>query len=85
MEIVLKRIILRLAGNIDGLKVSKVEAVNLSRNFRQRQLRLERALEDEVTQYFHVYVIRDDEDKTYGPYIISGIRDSYDEVLAQIQ
>ena len=87
MEIVLKRIILRLAGNIDGLKVSKVEAVEMSLNLRQRQrqLRLERALEEEVTQYFHVYLIRDDEDKQYGPYIISEIHDSYDEVLTQIQ
>lgn len=85
MEIVLKRIILRLAGNIDGLKVSKVEAVEMSLNLRQRQLRLERALEEEVTQYFHVYLIRDDEDKHYGPYIISEIHDSYDEVLTQIQ
>lgn len=86
MEIVLKRIILRLAGKIDGLKVTKVEAVELSLNLwqRQRQLRHERALVDEVTQYFHVYVIRDD-GKHFGPYIINEIRDSYDEVLTQIQ
>jgi hypothetical protein len=83
MEIVLKRIILRLANKIDGMKVTKVEAAKLSLNLR-RQLVRQRSLASEVTRYFHVHVIRDD-DKQFGPYIINEIRDSYDDVLTQIQ
>lgn len=79
MEIVLKRILLRLAEKIDGLKVMKVEAIpsNLNRI-------LWRVLEEEVILYFHVYVVRSDE-KQFGPHIIQGIRDSYNEVLSEIQ
>lgn len=83
MEIVLKRIILRVAEKIDGMKVTKVEAAKLSLNLR-RHLGRKRSLAKEVTQYFLVYVVRDDE-KLFGPYIINEIRDSYDDLLTQIQ
>jgi hypothetical protein len=78
MEIVLKRILLRLAERIDGLKVMKVESIVSS------SLNLRRLLEEEVVLYFHVYVVRSDE-KKFGPYIIQGIRDSYNEVISEIQ
>ena len=78
MEIVLKRILLRLAERIDGLKVMKVESVVSS------SLDLRRLLEEEIILYFHVYVVRSDE-KKFGPYIIQGIRDSYNEVISEIQ
>ena len=78
MESVLKRILLRLAERIDGLKVMKVESVVSS------SLDLRRLLEEEIILYFHVYVVRSDE-KKFGPYIIQGIRDSYNEVISEIQ
>ncbi len=83
MEIVFKRIILRLANKIDGMKVTKVEAAKLSLNLR-RQLVLQRSLATEVTRFFHVYLVRDI-GKHFGPSIINEIRDSYDDVLTQVQ
>jgi hypothetical protein len=67
---------------IDGMKVMKVEAAKQSVSL-QQQLR-ERGLVKEVSLYFHMYVIRNN-DKQFGPYIIHEIHDSYDEVLTQIQ
>jgi hypothetical protein len=81
MTTVLKRILLRLAERIPNLKISSIEEkVVLSRNLEKAL----RALEQDVTLYFNVYVIRDD-DRKFGPLIINEIRDSYDEVLDQIQ
>jgi hypothetical protein len=82
MEIVFKRIILRVAEKIEGMKVTEVEAFGSSRKLLQR-LR-ERALENEVTMDFSVHIVRDD-DKKFGPYIIQAIRDSYDEIISDIQ
>ena len=79
MEIALKRILLRVAENIDGLKIIKVEAIVSPLS------KLRRVLEEEqLILYFHVYVVRSDE-KNFGPYIIQGIRDSYEEVFAEVQ
>lgn len=78
MEIALKRILLRVAENIDGLKIIKVEAIVSPLS------KLRRVLEEELILYFHVYVVRSDE-KKFGPYIIQGIRDSYEEVFAEVQ
>jgi hypothetical protein len=78
MEIALKRILLRVAENIDGLKIIKVEAIVSPLS------KLLRVLEEELILYFHVYVVRSDE-KKFGPYIIQGIRDSYEEVFAEVQ
>lgn len=79
MEIALKRILLRVAENIDGLKIIKVEAIVSPLS------KLRRVLEEEqLILYFHVYVVRSDE-KNFGPYIIQGIRDSYEEVFSEIQ
>jgi hypothetical protein len=79
MEIALKRILLRVAENIDGLKIIKVEAIVSPLS------KLRRVLEEEqLILYFHVYVVRSDE-KKFGPYIIQGIRDSYEEVFSEIQ
>ena len=79
MEIALKRILLRVAESIDGLKIIKVEAIVSPLS------KLRRVLEEEqLILYFHVYVVRSDE-KKFGPYIIQGIRDSYEEVFSEIQ
>lgn len=43
-----------------------------------------RELEPNVSLYFNVHVIRDDR-KRFGPIIIQEIRDSYGEVMEQIQ
>jgi len=85
MTTVLKRILLRLADSINGLKISSVEEkVVLSRRL-EKLIRL-RALQEtkDVTLYFNVKVVRDD-DRKFGPLIINEIRDSYDEVLDQVQ
>ncbi len=80
MSAVLKRILLRLADRIEGLRISEVEErVVLDRNLRE----VERRLRSE-TVYFNVYVVRD-ENKKFGPLIINAIRDSYDEVMEQVQ
>ena len=79
MEIALKRILLRVAESIDGLKIIKVEAIVSPLS------KLRRVLEEQqLILYFHVYVVRSDE-KKFGPYIIQGIRDSYEEVFSEIQ
>ncbi|KAL7435354.1 hypothetical protein ACHAXH_005049 [Discostella pseudostelligera] len=78
MEIVLKRILLRLAEKIEELKVMKVESIVAPVNLRRREL------EEEYILYFHVYVVRNDK-KKFGPYIIQGIKDLYNDVLSEIQ
>ncbi len=68
LETVLKRILLRLAEKVDGLKI----------------LSLEEALSSEEFLYYNISVLRVEGSK-FGPAIISAIRDSYDELLSQIQ
>ena len=84
MKTVLKRILLRLADRIEGLKISNVEEkVVLSRNL-LRALQEECVGKQDVALYYNVHVVRDD-DKQFGPLIIAEIRDSYGEVLEQVQ
>lgn len=84
MTIVLKRILLRLADRIKGMKVSNVEEkVVVQRDLLRKLMRM-RGLEKDVTLYYNVYVIRDDK-KKFGPLIIQAIRDSYSEVIEQVQ
>ena len=114
MTVVLKRILLRLADKIDGLRVTQIEEkVVMNRRRRderdlqqqtlndnnkavrgmemmeypqqQREVLDERELSQTVTLYFNVYVVRDDEGTKFGPLIIEEIRNSYNEVLDQIQ
>eukprot|EP00579_Thalassiosira_antarctica_P009147 CAMPEP_0201901826 /NCGR_PEP_ID=MMETSP0902-20130614/54634_1 /ASSEMBLY_ACC=CAM_ASM_000551 /TAXON_ID=420261 /ORGANISM="Thalassiosira antarctica, Strain CCMP982" /LENGTH=679 /DNA_ID=CAMNT_0048435801 /DNA_START=52 /DNA_END=2092 /DNA_ORIENTATION=- len=81
MKTVLKRILLRLADRIPGLRITEIEEkVVLNRNL----LKALRSLKRDVTLYFNVHVVRDD-DKKFGPLIIAELRDSYSEVLDQIQ
>jgi len=81
MVTVLKRILLRLSQNIPGLKISNIEElVTFNRNLEKAL----RALKKDVTLYFDVYVVRV-EGKEFGPLIIAEIRDSYEQVLDQIQ
>lgn len=81
---VLKRILLRLADRITDLKVSSVEEKATLGNNRNLLLLRICELEQTVTMYYNVYVIRD-ERKKFGPIIIQEIRDSYGEVMDQIQ
>lgn len=81
MMTVMKRILLRLAGRVPGLKISRVEEKAVLGKSLLRRLR---KLEKTVTLYYNVYVIRSDE-KRFGPLIIEELRDSYGEVLEQIQ
>lgn len=81
MKTVLRRILIRLSERIAGLKVTDIkERVVVNRNLEKAL----RALQRDVTLYYNVYVVRDD-DRDFGPLIINEIRDSYDEVLDQIQ
>ena len=81
MKTVLKRIVVRLSDRIPGLKVTRVEESAVNGRRLQGTLR---ALERDVSIYFRVFVLRDD-DRRFGPLIISEMRDSYQEVLNQIQ
>ena len=83
MKSVLKRILLRLTDAISGLKVTEVEERVVATRRGRMLVNALRRLRDE-TIYFNVYVVRDD-DKKFGPLIIQEIRDSYNEVLEQIQ
>jgi hypothetical protein len=67
-----------LAEKIEELKVMKVESIVAPVNLRRREL------EEEYILYFHVYVVRNDK-KKFGPYIIQGIKDLYNDVLSEIQ
>ena len=79
LESVLKRILLRLAEKVDGLKILSLEerVVSSLRN-------LHRALSSEEILYYNVHVLRVEGAK-FGPKIIVEVRDSYDEILSQIQ
>ncbi len=81
MKTVLKRVLVRLSERIPGLKITNVEEKAV---FDHNLLRTPRALEKDLTVYFNVYVLRDDE-KKFGPLIIAELRDTYEEVLDQIQ
>ena len=106
MTVVLKRILLRLAEKIEGLKVTEVEErVVLQRNLLKKMVRdnhndsllknedrevigqqhhTQRELKQDVTLYFNVYVLRE-EDRKFGPLIIQYIQSNYGEVLEQVQ
>ena len=86
MTAVLKRILIRLADRISDLKISEVEERMAPRRNTRNLLRVAttRELEQNVSLYFNVHVIRDDR-KRFGPIIIQEIRDSYGEVMEQIQ
>jgi len=81
MAIVLRRVLIRLSERIPGLKVKNVEEKVVMNRSLEKSLR---ALAKDVTLYFNVNVVRDD-DRQFGPLIIAAMRDSYDEVLTQIQ
>jgi hypothetical protein len=75
LKTVMTRIILRLAQSIEGLSITKVEekAGGVTDNS-----------EGGKSAYFNIYARRD-EKKKFAPLIVQAIRDSYDEVLEQIQ
>jgi hypothetical protein len=79
LESVLKRILLRLAETVDGLKILSLEERVVSSLLNRR-----RALSSEEILYYNVHVLRVEGTK-FGPTIISAVRDSYDEMLSQIQ
>mmetsp|Transcript_1311 Transcript_1311/g.2340 ORF Transcript_1311/g.2340 Transcript_1311/m.2340 type:complete len:656 (+) Transcript_1311:131-2098(+) len=82
MNTVLKRIILRVAKGIDGLRISDIEEREVfERKLMKKALR---SLKRDVTLYFNVRVIRDDS-KRFGPIVIAEIRDSYDELMSEIR
>ena len=82
MKTVLKRILLRLAKSIPELKISAVEEKLVANQSSEEALSASQ--KDVVSLYFNVYAVRDD-DREFGPLIVTEIRDSYDEVLDQIQ
>lgn len=97
MTMVLKRILLRLSDRIEGLKIKDIEQKTVvSSRGRDRRglvngagggsrlLRDSRSLEQDASLYYNVYVVRDDK-KKFGPIIIQELRDSFNEVLEQIQ
>ena len=51
---------------------------------RSRSRSRNRALETDVSLYYNVYVVRDD-DRKFGPIIIDEMRQSYGEIIEQIQ
>mmetsp|Transcript_5616 Transcript_5616/g.12239 ORF Transcript_5616/g.12239 Transcript_5616/m.12239 type:complete len:700 (+) Transcript_5616:209-2308(+) len=93
MKTVLKRILLRLAKSISGLKVSEIEE-KIVANRRELQFQRKnsnsnnrrglRSLARDVSIFFNVFVIRDD-NKKFGPLIIQEIGDSYNELISEIQ
>ncbi len=100
MEKVLKRILLRLADRIDGLKVSDVQLRNVNRerdlladeddseeNTVQpsTSLRHQRDLLRDVSLMYDVSVVRDPNGRRFGPLIITYMRNNYGEILEQIQ
>ena len=92
VEVVLKRILIRLSERIEGLKISDVEE-RIVRGLRMKRAlqsslqslrHHQRVLEKDVTLYYNIYVVRDD-DRKYGPIIIDEMRERYSEVVDQIQ
>mmetsp|Transcript_2146 Transcript_2146/g.3837 ORF Transcript_2146/g.3837 Transcript_2146/m.3837 type:complete len:204 (+) Transcript_2146:57-668(+) len=103
MNMVLKRILVRLSEKIEGLKVSNIKErvvddrgrrdlmqkalISLSQQLQattREEAHHHRALEKDISLSYNVYVVRD-ENKKFGPLIISEMRKSYVEVLEQIQ
>jgi hypothetical protein len=97
----LKRILLQLSERIEELKVKNVEEklMRKTRNLsKQKETKKKimmplrtsnhpnhpRALEQNIEIYFDVSVVYND-DIQFGPIIIEAIRDSYDEIISQIQ
>ena len=102
MNIILNRILIRLSEKIEGLKVSNIEEkvvddrgrrdlmqkalLLLSQKSTREEAHRRHALENDVYLYYNVYVVRN-ENKKFGPLIISEMRNSYGygDVLEQIQ
>ncbi len=94
----LKRILLQLSEEIEELKVTNIEEkfMRKTRNLSKQKdakkkmimpLRTSnhpRALEQNIEAYFDVSVVYQAEVQ-FGPIIIKAIRDSYDEIISQIQ
>lgn len=82
MTTVFKRILLRLADQIPGLKISEIEAKLVTpRNLLSGFIR---GLEQTATLYFDVYVVRV-EGVAFGPLIIQEITERYNEIVDHIQ
>jgi len=80
---VLKRILIRMQDKVPGLKISTVEEkIVINRNL--LEMMRERVLVQDVTLYYNVYIVREDERK-FGPLIIQGMTDSRNEILTEIQ
>lgn len=94
MTVVLKRILLRLAESIPGMIIKEVEErvvlPNSRRSLREMVRGLvgrgnrARGLAQAVSLYYNVKVVRV-EGKKFGPLIINEMRDSYDDIVEQIQ
>lgn len=82
MEDVAKRQLLRAQDRIPGMKVTNMKARRFDNSCRADQTR--RLQQDDLTMYFTVDVVRDD-DKKFGPAIIQYFRDSKNEIIADIQ
>ena len=83
MKTVLTRILYQLMTTIDGLLITNVEQAAILNT--QETLALgEEGDESSKSVYFNVHTKRVEGVK-FGPIIISGIRDNYDEILQEIQ
>lgn len=78
MKTVLTRILYKLMTSIDGLLITNIEQAAVT------QQAMAEEGEGSKTVYFNVNANRV-EDVKFGPIIISGIRDNYDEILHEIQ
>ncbi|KAL3817488.1 hypothetical protein ACHAXA_007078 [Cyclostephanos tholiformis] len=74
LKTVTTRVVLRLAEDIQGLKISKVE---------ERAGGITDNPDGGKSMYFNIYAIRNKE-KKFAPLIVQAIRDSYGEVVEQI-
>ena len=82
MKTVLTRILYQLMTSIDGLLITNVEQAAIL-NTQETQVLGEEG-ESSKSVYFNVHTKRVEGVK-FGPIIISGIRDNYDEILQEIQ
>lgn len=78
MKTVLTRILYKLMTSIDGLLITNIEQAAVT------QQAMAEEGEGSKTVYFNVNANRVEGVK-FGPIIISGIRDNYDEILHEIQ
>ena len=91
MKVVLRRILVRLSEQIDGLKITNIEERGSPANNRLLALRTqqlssqERALLKDVSLFYNVHVVRSEDGTRFGPLIVSYMRDNFDEVMDEIQ